>query len=391
MAGPDVQPMTKPKRYLVRMVVFLLVAVAVVAALSPAILPAFMANPVLNGLIVGVLILGIVFSFRQVLMLGTEVNWVEGYRHNRPGLSVAGTPTLLGPTATMLGQAREGLSLSPMALRSLLDGLSSRLDEARDISRYMIGLLIFLGLLGTFWGLLQTIGSVAAVIGELTVAGGDIATIFDELKAGLEAPLAGMGTAFSSSLFGLAGSLILGFLDLQASQSQNRFFNEVEEWLSGLTRMSAGSGITVEGEAAMGSAPAYLSALVEQTAEGLGELRRTIQKSEESRREADQYLIQLGERLATLTDQMKVEQSLLMKLAEHQKDLRPVLSKIADSGEYGGFDESSRTHLRNIDVYLTRLVEDMSTGRQQSVEDIRSEIKLLARTIASVAEEERRT
>lgn len=390
MAGTDVQPMTKPKRYLVRMVVFLLVAVGVVAALSPAILPAFMANPVLNGLIVGVLVLGIVFSFRQVLMLGSEVNWIEGYRHNRPGLSVAGTPTLLGPTATMLGQAREGMSLSPLAMRSLLDGLSSRLDEARDISRYMIGLLIFLGLLGTFWGLLQTIGSVAGVIAELSVTGGDIASIFDDLKAGLEAPLSGMGTAFSSSLFGLAGSLILGFLDLQASQSQNRFFNEVEEWLSGLTRLSAGGPVAIEGEHAGGSAPAYLSALVEQMADGLGELRRTIQKSEENRREADQYLIQLGERLATLTDQMKVEQSLLMKLAEHQKDLRPVLSKIAESGEYGGFDESSRTHLRNIDVYLTRLVEDMNSGRQQSIEEIRSEIRLLARTIASVAEEERR-
>lgn len=323
-------------------------------------------------------------------MLGSEVNWVEGYRHNRPGLSVAGTPTLLGPTATMLGQAREGMSLSPPAMRSLLDGLSSRLDEARDISRYMIGLLIFLGLLGTFWGLLQTIGSVADVIGDLSVTGGDIATIFDELKAGLEAPLSGMGTAFSSSLFGLAGSLILGFLDLQASQSQNRFFNEVEEWLSSLTRLSSSSSVTIEGDYSGASAPAYITALVEQMAEGISELRRAIQKSEENRREADQYLIQLGERLATLTDQMKVEQSLLMKLAEHQKDLRPVLAKIAESGEYGGFDEASRTHLRNIDVYLTRLVEDITNGRQQSVEEIRSEIKLLARTIASVAKEERR-
>lgn len=222
------------------------------------------------------------------------------------------------------------------------------------------------------------------------MTGGDIATIFDELKAGLEAPLSGMGTAFSSSLFGLAGSLILGFLDLQASQSQNRFFNEVEEWLSSLTRLSSSSSVTIEGDYSGASAPAYITALVEQMAEGISELRRAIQKSEENRREADQYLIQLGERLATLTDQMKVEQSLLMKLAEHQKDLRPVLAKIAESGEYGGFDEASRTHLRNIDVYLTRLVEDITNGRQQSVEEIRSEIKLLARTIASVAKEERR-
>jgi hypothetical protein len=274
-----------------------------------------------------------------------------------------------------------------MSLRSLLDSISSRLDESRDISRYLIGLLIFLGLLGTFWGLLQTIGAVGLTIRSLSVDSSDFATLFNTLQTGLEAPLAGMGTAFSSSLFGLAGSLVLGFLDLQASQAQNRFYNDLEEWLSTHTRLSSGGGIG-DGDQ---SVPAYVQALLEQTADSLQELQRTMARGEDSRSSANATLLDLSEKLAVLTDQMRAEQSLMVKLAESQMELKPVLQRLASAGEggQGGLDDASRNHLRNLDVYVMRLLEETREGRNQLSQDMRAEIKLLARTIAAVAEGER--
>ena len=214
--------MTHPRRYLVRMVIFLGAVIVIAGLLSGGIRDAFMANAALNGLIVGVLILGIGYIFRTVFVLTSDVAWLESFRAGQPTLSAAPEPRMLAPMAAMLGERTARFSLSAMSMRSLLDGIASRLDESRDISRYLIGLLIFLGLLGTFWGLLQTISSVSDVIATLNVGSGEMGTVFDDLKKGLQAPLSGMGTAFSSSLFGLAGSLVLGFLELQAGQAQNR-------------------------------------------------------------------------------------------------------------------------------------------------------------------------
>ena len=191
-------------------------------------------------MILAALLIGILFALRQVVRLRPEVAWIESFRRQQPGLSMIDAPRLLAPIAAMIGERRdERMSLSTLSLRSLLDSLATRLDESRDLSRYLIGLLIFLGLLGTFWGLLTTVGAVAQVIGNLSIESGNLVDVFANLKAGLESPLAGMATAFSSSLFGLAGSLILGFLDLQLGQAQNRFYNELEEWLSSLTRRPA--------------------------------------------------------------------------------------------------------------------------------------------------------
>lgn len=387
MARPTTDTLTRPQRYLVRMIIFLVLALAVAALLGPTLIDAFMTNPVLNALIIGTAVLGCAYTLRNVWRLNGEVAWLEGFRQNRPGMAATPTPDLLAPIAGMMSQTREDAKLSPLATRSLLDSLGSRLDESREISRYIIGLLIFLGLLGTFWGLIQTITSVAAVIGDLSVGTGDVGRLFDDLKAGLEAPLAGMGTAFSSSLFGLASSLVLGFLDLQAGQAQSRFFNEVEEWFSRLTKLGAGGGaIEIEGAPGAG---AYLAALVEQTAENLSDLKRTLQRSEEARRQGDENLKALTERLATLTDQMRVEQTVLVKMAEQQKDLKPLLSALVDAqNRDDGFDEASRAHLRNVDILLSRMVEDIPQGRQQAVEDIRSEVRLLARTIAALAAED---
>ena len=249
-----------------------------------------------------------------MVRLYPEVDWLEGYQQNHSPLSQQRSPKLLAAMATMLGERTGKLSLSTMAMRSLLDGIISRLDESRDISRYTIGLLIFLGLLGTFWGLLETVSSISDVIGGLSTAGGSLANVFSDLKTGLEAPLSGMGTAFSSSLFGLAGSLVLGFLDLQASQAQNRFYNELEDWLSSLTRLSSGA-LSGDGDQ---SVPVYVQALLEQTAESLENLQRTLSRGEDERNHANTNLTTLMEKLGTLTDHMRTEQTLMMKLAESQ-------------------------------------------------------------------------
>jgi hypothetical protein len=231
--------LTKPQVFLWRMIVFLILAAFLVLILYGQMQAAFMSNPGLNGLIIGVLFIGIVYSIGQVLRLYPEIRWVNTLRSLKSGYSSAKLPTLLLPMANMLGDRSAGhLTLSTIAMRSILDSIGSRLDEARDTSRYLVGLLIFLGLLGTFWGLLDTIGSVGKTIAALDTSGSDSLVVFEELKSGLEAPLKGMGTAFASSLFGLAGSLVLGFLDLQSSQAHNRFYNELEEWLSGITELS---------------------------------------------------------------------------------------------------------------------------------------------------------
>ncbi len=311
--------MTLPRRYLVRMGLFLVAVAIAVALLSPTLMDAFRANVVLNGLILAVLFIGIVFAFRQVTLLWPEVTWIETYRRDRQLLSQHRPPTLLAPMAAMLGERKGELRLSTIAMRSLLDGIGSRLDEARDIERYMIGLLIFLGLLGTFWGLLQTVNSVAGVIGSLSIGSGDMAAAFDDLKTGLQAPLSGMGTAFSSSLFGLGGSLVLGFLELQAGQAQNRFYNDLEDWLSSVTHLSAGA--IGEGDQAV---PAYIQALLEQTAESLNTLQRTLTQGEENRAGTNENVLALTERLGTMTEQMGGEIRLLSRtiaaLAEKEKN-----------------------------------------------------------------------
>ncbi len=230
--------MSTPGPYLRGMLVFVALVGFLVAILSNALLTAFWNNPLLNGLIIGVLVIGILRAFGLVFRLYPEIRWVNAFRIADPGLAMEHKPVLLAPMATMLRDRTGALSLSTSSMRSIMDSIGGRLDEARDTGRYIVGLLVFLGLLGTFWGLLETIQSVGKAINALDTKQGDSLVIFAELKDGLAAPLRGMGTAFSSSLMGLAGSLILGFLDLQASHAHNRFYNELEEWLSGITELT---------------------------------------------------------------------------------------------------------------------------------------------------------
>jgi len=230
--------MSNTRHSLFWMAVYLAVVAGICALLFVPLRTAFLANWGFNALILGVLLVGIGITFRQVLVLQTEINWIKLFRTGEAGLSVTEEPRLLKPLARHITSMRKDrFRLSALSLRTVLDGIRERLDESRELSRYLIGTLIFLGLLGTFWGLLGTISAVGQVINGLDVGNRDFAAVFGELKAGLQAPLNGMGTAFSSSLFGLGGSLVLGFLDLQAGHAQNRFFNGLEEWLSGVTQL----------------------------------------------------------------------------------------------------------------------------------------------------------
>lgn len=379
---------TRPRRFVLRMLGFLAAVMLLAAILHEHLIHAFQANPVLNALILGVLFLGILYNFRQVTALAREVEWLETFKRNKPGLAGLGQPRLLAPMAAMLSEKRERFTLSALAMRSLLDGIQSRLDESRELSRYMVGLLIFLGLLGTFWGLLLTINAIGDVIGGMSLGSGELNQLFGQLQSGLQAPLKGMGTAFSTSLFGLAAALVLGFLDLTAGQAQNRFFNDLEDLLAQQTRLSSGAIGGMEGEG--GSVPVYVQALLEQTAENLEGLQRTLARGEEGRITANQAVIGLTERLGQLTDQMRASQQLLLKVAEGQSELRPVLARLADAQSSGLLDDATRGHIRNVELYLARMLEEMMQGRTQTTNEIRSEIKLLARTIAAIAEDQPR-
>jgi hypothetical protein len=368
------------------MIAFLIVVAIIATVLAPyGLISAYTANPLLNTVILSVLVIGIAYNLFKVVALEPEVAWFELYRRNRPDLASHRQPKLLAPMATMLGERKGRVSLSATSMRSLLDGIASRLEESREISRYMIGLLIFLGLLGTFWGLLETVSAVSGVISGLTTAT-DTGTLFNNLRDGLQRPLGGMGTAFGTSLFGLAGSLVLGFLDLQAGQAQNRFYNDLEEWLSGMTRL--GTGGPGDGEQ---SVPSFIQALLEQTADNLENLQRTMARFDEGRVQNTNAMSSLVDRLTALTDQMRTEQTLIARLAENQNDLKPILQRLADTAAKGGFgfDETTRAHIRNLDVHMARLVQDNAAGRAQMAQDIRNEIRLLARTLAANVAEPR--
>jgi hypothetical protein len=227
----DIRPLTSPRIFLVGMTCFLILVGFLVLALYKQIHTAFEANPGLNGLIIGVLTIGAFFTYRQVLRLFREIRWVNSLSGGRPWTGNRG-PRLLAPMATLLNAGVGARGLPTPTSRAILDSVGTRLDEGRELNRYLIGLLVFLGLLGTFWGLLETVRSIGGVINAMQT-GSDAGVMFDDLKNGLSKPIAGMSISFTSSLFGLAGSLILGFLDLQAGQAQNRFYTELEDFLAG--------------------------------------------------------------------------------------------------------------------------------------------------------------
>jgi hypothetical protein len=316
----ELTKLSSPRIFLVRMLVFLVLCALLMVVLYKQIITAFFANPGLNGLIGAVLLIGIILSFRQVIRLYPEVSWVNSFRISDPGLALERRPVLLAPMAAILGGERTGrMSISQQTMRHLLDSIATRLDEARDISRYMTGLLVFLGLLGTFWGLIETVGSVGKVIEGLKV-GGDSGSLFDTLKEGLAAPLGGMGISFSSSLFGLAGSLILGFLDLQSSQAQNRFYTDLEDWLAS----------TVREYAAPTGASGELQSVIER-------LRQTLEDGSGGNRGTTTAMANLADAIQSLVAHMRTEQQMIREWADGQgeqnREIRALLERIARQPE----------------------------------------------------------
>ena len=302
---PDPLKLSSPRIFLVRIVVFLILCSLVIVVLNRQIWTAFLANPGLNALIICALLIGVVLSFRQVIRLFPEVNWVNGFRLADPALAVGKPPVLLAPMAAILRDRIGRMAISSQMMRGILDSIAARLDEARDLSRYMTGLLIFLGLLGTFWGLIETVTSVGKVIEGLKV-GGDAGAIFDSLKEGLAAPLSGMGISFSSSLFGLAGSLVLGFLDLQTSQAQNRFYTDLEDWLSTTVRDLGAGELTAAG------APVDLKASIER-------LQLAISDGGSSRA-ATTAMANLAEAIQGLVQHMRTEQQMIRDWVDSQSE-----------------------------------------------------------------------
>jgi hypothetical protein len=321
----ELTKLSSPSVFLVRMLVFLVLCALVGVVLYKQIITAFFANPGLNALIGAVLVIGIILAFRQVIRLYPEVSWVNNFRIADPGLAPARHPKLLAPMAAILGGERSGrMTISQQTMRHLLDSIATRLDEARDISRYMTGLLVFLGLLGTFWGLIETVGSVGKVIDGLKV-GGDAGALFDTLKEGLAAPLGGMGISFSSSLFGLAGSLILGFLDLQSSQAQNRFYTDLEDWLATTVREYGRGEPTGGGGAGTGE----LQAAVER-------LRGVLEEGSASRG-TTAAMASLAEAIQALVSHMRTEQQMIREWADGQgeqnREIRRLLERLTRQPE----------------------------------------------------------
>jgi hypothetical protein len=326
-AEVEVTKLSSPRIFLVRMLVFLILCGLVATVLYKQIWAAFLANPGLNALIGAVMLIGIILSFRQVIRLYPEVSWVNSFRISDPGLAVDRRPTLLAPMAAILSNRSGRMSISQQTMRHLLDSIATRLDEARDISRYMTGLLVFLGLLGTFWGLIETVGSVGKVIDGLKV-GGEAGAIFDSLKEGLAAPLGGMGISFSSSLFGLAGSLILGFLDLQSSQAQNRFYTDLEDWLAETVREYTGDGTAAYGAGTMTPAK-DLGPIMDKlhaTIENMGSTRATTTA-----------MANLAEAIQGLVHHMRSEQQMIREWADGQgeqnREIRKLLERLAREPE----------------------------------------------------------
>jgi hypothetical protein len=317
--GYDPYKLSSPQVFVLSMLVFLAIVGFIAAILTRQISAAFVTNPGLNGLILGVLFVGILLAFLQTVRLFREVRWVNSFRAG----SEVTEPVLLAPMKALLSRS-SSMAFSTSSMRTMLDSIATRLDESRDISRYLIGLLVFLGLLGTFWGLLATIGSIGDTIQSLDPGSGDTSAVLDSLKQGLAAPLAGMGTAFSSSLFGLAGSLVLGFLDLQAGRAQTRFYTELENWLSSVTDLS--SDIIVPDPSKAGSSDEI---------KALSERLRNLQETGGSSPRVATAMANLADGISGLVKNMRSEQQIMRDWveaqSEEQKAMRKTLEKIAEA------------------------------------------------------------
>jgi hypothetical protein len=365
---------TQPIRQIVTMMFVTAMIVVGAWAIHAQVTTIVRTNPLLNGLIGCVFLLGIATCFWQVLILMQSVNWIENFVRARPGFDGVAPPSLLAPLASLL-RSRRGNTISSSASRSIQESVESRVEESRDITRYLINLLVFLGLLGTFWGLATTVPAVVDTIRSLAPQEGESGLdVFGKLMKGLESQLGGMGTAFASSLLGLAGSLVVGLLELFAGHGQNRFVRELEEWLSSITRLGFSSG---EGE---GSEAGQLGAVLEGLSAQVEALQMIATDADASRIMMQERLAELAAAVKGLADNGQAQA--LMRIADGQDRLIAAMTG-AEGAAQG--DAESRMRLRSIDVQLLRILEEISAGRQESLADVRADLSALTAAIRQMS------
>ncbi|WP_372884084.1 biopolymer transporter ExbB [Shimia sp.] len=381
MEQPDreVEPhFSHPFRQIIMMLVALGLTGLLVYVALPNVLPVFEANPYLNGFIAFVFLIGVMACFGQVLSLISSVRWIENFTAEREGGDVASAPSLLAPLAALLGARGARSQIGTASTRSILDSVATRIDEGREITRYIVNLLIFLGLLGTFYGLATTVPAVVDTIRSLAPQEGEGGVeVFSRLMTGLEAQLGGMGIAFASSLLGLAGSLIVGLLELFAGHGQNRFYRELEEWLSTITRVSFSSG---DGDGSLEQTA--IANLLDHMGQQMEALQMMFTQTDISRSMVDEKLGNLASAIDRMADRMETQApttQALLRVAEGQERLIHTLEVQGEND--GGIDAESRMRLRSIDVQMLRILEEISAGRQESMAELRTDIAAVTKLL----------
>lgn len=370
--------MTRPKIARLTMTLFTVALLAVCLAVYDKLIGAFLSNPYFNSGILVTLTFGVAAAYRQISRIDKSVVWIHGFKGSTQLPS--DPPFLLVPLASVLQKNDAMPYINATSLRAMLDGVFTRVDESRDLSRYLMNVLILLGLLGTFWGLLQTVSGIGTVIGGLSVGEGDLKTVFDGFKDGLRRPLLGMGISFSASLFGLASSLILGFLDLQTGRAQNVFCSELEEWLG--RRSSISESLLQHGGA---TSPAYQEALVSTLSEQLERLQKTMRLSHENQLAEQSHLRSLAETVSALNDNVKSQHVLLSKLTQLQTETTPALSQLT---EVIVTSNASRVeeHVRSVDISLKEISQKLSNSAETQTSELRDELRTIAKILAAEAQ-----
>ncbi len=368
------QPITQ---ILTMLTVLGLVGFGVFVAL-PRIGPVFLTNPLLNGFILFVFTIGVIACFWQVFQLIVSVKWIDGFVGQKDDHDLSRAPRLLAPLASLLRSRGARMQINATSSRSILDSVGTRIDEARDITRYIVNLLIFLGLLGTFYGLATTVPALIDTIGALAPQDGeDGMQVFTRLIAGLKSQLGGMGTAFASSLLGLSGSLVVGLLELFASHGQNRFYRELEEWLSTITRLGFASG---DGDST--GETGAIAAIMDHLAEQMDAMQTIFTQTDIGRVATDEKIDALTEAITALAAQSGggASEQMWARIATGQEQIVTALNTKAEDGG-GHIDAESRMRLRSIDVQMLRILEEISAGRQESTADLRGDIAELTRAV----------
>jgi hypothetical protein len=380
---PKAEPQfSQPVRQIVTMLLVLGLAIAGAVLIYPSVAPVFLSSPWLNGFIVLVFLVGIATCFWQVIGLVTSVNWIESFAADRPGHEFTTAPRILGSLAALLSERRARRALTSSSTQSILDSVGTRIEEQRDLTRYLINLLIFLGLLGTFYGLATVVPAVVDTIRSLAPQEGQSAIeVFDNLMTGLEDQLGGMGTAFASSLLGLAGSLVVGLLELFVSHAQNRFYRELEEWLSSITKIGL-PGIENEEALTAGN----VLAVIGQTAEQIDGLREVVEQNVARSAAAEAQIMELA-RIMSEQKPPEIDAAVLERIAVAQERVAALLESRDD--EAGTLDAETRARLRSIDTQVLRILEDLAAGRQDLVTEIRQDLASLTEALRGVAGQRR--